>query len=90
MSADHEVQELLREFRQRDLQNLMNNPPASAPCEETPPVPNQPMQTRSTRKKFKPKVHSKQNEDRHQPAGQTLKEPEMNPSGSAEIPPEGS
>ena len=40
MSADREVQELLREFEQRGLQNLMSNPPASAPCEDTSPVPN--------------------------------------------------
>ena len=90
MSADREVQELLREFEQRGLQNLMRNPPASVPRKETPPVPNQPMQTRSTRKKFKPEVHSKQNEDRNEPVGQTSEEPEMNPSGSVEIPPEGS
>ena len=43
MSADREVQELLREFEQRGLQNLMSNPPASAPCKENPPAPNQPM-----------------------------------------------
>ena len=45
MSANSEVQELLSEFKQRGMQKLMRNPPASAPCEETPPVPNQPMQT---------------------------------------------
>ena len=45
MSADRKVQELLREFRQRGLQNLMSNPPASAPRAETPLVSNQPMQT---------------------------------------------
>ena len=45
MSVDREVQELLREFRQRGLQNLLRNPPAFAPCEETPPAPNQPIQT---------------------------------------------
>ena len=59
MSADHEVQELLREFEQRGLQNLMSNPPASAPREETPLAPTQQMQTRSTRKNFKPEVCSK-------------------------------
>ena len=45
MSADHEVQELLREFEPRGLQNLMSTPPASPPREETPPASNQPMQT---------------------------------------------
>ena len=45
MSADREVQELLREFRERGLQNLMRNTPASPPHEETPPALNQPMQT---------------------------------------------
>ena len=89
MSADREVQELLRAFRQRGLQNLMSNPPASAPHEETPLVPNQPMWTQSTRKKFNPEVRSKRNEDIHKPSGQTLEDPEMNPSGSAEVPPEG-
>ena len=88
MSVDHEVQELLREFRQRGLQNLMSNPPASAPCEETLPAPNHLMQTRSTRNKFKAEVHSKQNEERHKPSGKTPEDPEMNPLGSAELPPE--
>ena len=89
MSVDHELQEMLREFEQTGLQNLMNNPPASAPREETPPATTQPMQTRSTRKKFKPEVRSKQNEDRHKQSGKTPEDPEMNPSGSIEIPPEG-
>ena len=40
------------------------------------------------RKKFKPEVHSKRNEDRHKLSGKTPKEPEMNPAGSAELPPE--
>ena len=39
MSADCEVQELLREFELRGLQNLMSTPPASPPHEETPPAP---------------------------------------------------
>ena len=68
----------------------MRNPPASAPHKETSLVPNQLMQTRSTRKKFKEKVLSKQNEERHQPSGKTLEDPviQMNPLGSAELPPE--
>ena len=45
MSVDREVQELLSEFRERGLQNLMSNPPASAPCEETTIEPSYPMQT---------------------------------------------
>ena len=45
MSADRELQELLREFEQTGLQNLMSNPSASALREETPPAPPQPMQT---------------------------------------------
>ena len=44
MSADREVQELLREFRERGLQNLMRNPPASPPREETPLDLSHPMQ----------------------------------------------
>ena len=89
MSGDHELQELLREFEQMGLYNLMRNPLASAPREETPPAPPQPMQTRSTMKKFKPEVRSKWNKDRHKQSGKTPEDPEMNPSGSAEIPPEG-
>ena len=45
MSADREVQELLSEFRERGLQNLMSNPPTYAPSEETPIALSQPMQT---------------------------------------------
>ena len=67
----------------------MNNPPASAPHEETPLAPNQPMQTRSTRNKFKAEVFSKWNEERHKPSGKTPEDPEMNPPSSAELPPEG-
>ena len=37
MLADREVQELLRDFEQRGLQNLMSNPPIAAP-----PAPSQP------------------------------------------------
>ena len=47
------------------------------------------MQTRYTRKKFKPEVCSKRNEDRHKQSEQTSKDPEMNPPGSEEIPLEG-
>ena len=67
----------------------MSTPPTSAPREETPPAPNQPIQTRSTRKKFKPEVRSKRNEDRHQQSGKTSEDPGMDPPGSAEIPIEG-
>ena len=84
MSADREVQELLSEFRQRGLQNLMSIPPTYKHCEENPPVLNQPMQTRSTRNKFKAEVRSKQNEERHKPSGQTLKDLVMNPPGEFE------
>ena len=80
MSFDRKVQELLSEFRERGLQNLMRNPPASTPREETPPAPNQPMQTRSTRKKYKAEVRSKRNEERNKPSGNTPKNPMMNPS----------
>ena len=47
------------------------------------------MQTRSTRKKFKAEVRSKQNEERHKPSGKTPEDPEMNPAGFAELPTEG-
>ena len=89
MSAEREVHELFREFEQRGLQNLMSNPPTSAPSEETPPAPNQQIQTRSTRKRFKAEVCSKRNEERHKPSGKTAEDPEMNPSGSVELPLEG-
>ena len=81
MSVDHGVQELLREFRQRGLQNIMRNPPASAPSEETSLALKQPMQTRSTRNKFKAEVRSKHNKERHKPSGQTPQDPMMNPPG---------
>ena len=45
------------------------------------------MQTRSARKKFKPEVRSKHNEDRHKQSGKTPEDPEMHSSGSAEVPP---
>ena len=72
MSNDREVQELLREFRERGLQNLLSNPP----CEEASPARKQPMQIRSNRKKFKVEVHSKWNEERHNPSGNTQEDPE--------------
>ena len=78
----------MREFEQTGLLNLMSNPTASAPREETPIAPPQPMQTRSTRNKFKPKVRSKRNEDRHKQSGQTPEDLEMHPSGSVETPPQ--
>ena len=87
MSANLEFQELLREFEQTGLLNLFNQPPASAPREETPPAPTQPMQTRYARNKFKHEFHSKHNEDRHKQSGKTLEDPEMPPSGSVEVPP---
>ena len=43
MSADRELQDLLREFEQMGMQSLFTNPPASTPHEETPPAPTQPM-----------------------------------------------
>ena len=64
MTADRELQELVREFEKGGLWNLFSHPPIHVPCEETPLAPPQPMQTRSTRNKFKPEVRSKQNEDR--------------------------
>ena len=67
----------------------MSNPPAYAPCEETPPLPNHPMQTRSTRNKFKVEVRSKRNEERHKPSGKTPEDSVMNPPGLAELPPKG-
>ena len=45
MTADRELQELVREFEQGGLLNLFSHPPALAPYEETPPAPPQPMQT---------------------------------------------
>ena len=84
MTSAREVQELLSEFRERGLQNLMSNPPTSTPHEENPTVPSQPMQTRSTRNKFRAEVRSKQNEERNQPSGKTPEDPVMNPLGEFE------
>ena len=89
MSADHELQDLVREFEQTGLPHIFTPQPEPAAHEETLSTPTSPMQTRSSRKQFKPEVRSKQNEDRHKEIGQTSKDPEMNPSGSVEIPPEG-
>ena len=89
MTNDCKLQELVREFEHGGLPNLFSHPPAPAPCEETPPAPPQPMETQSTKKKFKPEVRSKRNEDRHKQLGKTLEDPKMNPSSSAEIPPGG-
>ena len=86
MSVYSELQKLVREFEQEGLPHLFIHPPMSATHEETPLAPTQPMQTRSTRKKFKPEVRSKRNEDRHQQSGKTPKDPEMNPFGSAKVP----
>ena len=43
MTADHKLQELVREFEQGGLPNLFSHPPVPAPCEEIPPAPPQPM-----------------------------------------------
>ena len=86
MSADSEIQKLVREFEQEGLPHLFSHPPTSATHKETPLAPTQPMQTRSTRKKFKPEVRSNWNEDRYQLSGKTPEDPKMNPSSSAEVP----
>ena len=52
MSADSELQKLVREFEQEGLPHLFSHPPASATHEETPLAPTQLMQTCSTRKKI--------------------------------------
>ena len=89
MSADRELQDLLREFEQTGLQNIVHPPPTPAAREETLPALIPPMQTQSDRKQFKLEVRSKRNEDRHKTSGQKLEDPGMNPPGSAEIPLEG-
>ena len=71
MSVDQELQNLVREFEQTGLQNIVHPPPAPAPREETLLAPIPPMQTRSARKQFKLEVRSKPNEDRHKQSGQT-------------------
>ena len=50
MSADRELQDLLREFEQMGLQHIFAPRPESAAREETLPAPTPPMQTRSARK----------------------------------------
>ena len=89
MSADCELQDLLREFEQTSLQNIFVPPPEPIAREETLPAPTPSMQTRSARKQFKPEVHSKRNEDRHKQSGQTSEDLGMDPPGSAESPMEG-
>ena len=86
MSANSELQKLVREFEHEGMPHLFSHPPTSTTHEETPLTPTQPMQTRSTRKKFKPEVCSKRNEDRHQQSRKTPEDPKMNLSGSAEVP----
>ena len=89
MSADRELQDLLREFEQTGLQHIFTPQPEPVAREETLPAPTPPMQTRSSRKQFKPEVRSKRNEDRHKKSRKTSKDPGMDPPGSAEIPSEG-
>ena len=86
MSIDQELQDLLNEFEQTGLKNIVHPPPAPAAHEATLPGPIPPMQTRSARKNFKPEVHSKRNEDRHKRSGQTSQDSGMDPLGSVEIP----
>ena len=43
MTADCELQELVREFEQGGLPDLFSHPPAPAPCEENPSAPPEPM-----------------------------------------------
>ena len=50
MSAEQELQDLLREFEQTGLQHIFACPPEPATREETLPAPSPPMQTRSARK----------------------------------------
>ena len=89
MSADRELQDLLREFEQTGLQHIFTPQPEPAAHEETLPALTPPMQTRSARKQFKPEVRSKRNEDRHKETGQMLEDPGMDPLGSTEIPIDG-
>ena len=63
MSADHELQDLLREFEQTGLQHIFTPQPEPAAREETLLAPTSPMQTRSSRKQFQSEVCSKRNED---------------------------
>ena len=50
MSAERELQDLLREFEQMGLQHIFVPPPEPAVHEETLPTPTPPMQTRSAKK----------------------------------------
>ena len=43
MTANHELQELVREFEQGGMPNLFIHPPVSTPHKETSPTPTQPM-----------------------------------------------
>ena len=81
MSNDREVQELLREFRERGLQNLLSNPPMQ-PC--------------STKAQRKAEVRSKGSKERQKCTlsptknsiglhRKTLKHPKMYPPGLIEL-----
>ena len=59
MSADRELQDLLREFEQTGLQHIFAPQPEPVAREETLPASTLSMQTRSTRKQFNPKFRSK-------------------------------
>ena len=63
MSADRELQDLLREFEQTGLQHIFASQPEPTAHEETLPASTPPMQKRFSRKQFKPKFRSKRNED---------------------------
>ena len=89
MTDEREIQKLVRKFEQGGLPDLFHSPPTSIAHEEAHPAPPRPMQTWSARRKFKPEVHSKRNEDRHKQSGQTSEDLEMDLPGSVEIPSEG-
>jgi len=89
MTDEQELQDLVREFEQRGLWSRSDPPHTPVPHEEAHPAPPRLMQTRSARKKFKPEVRSKRNEDRHKESGKTSEDPGMDPPGSTEIPIEG-
>jgi len=88
MTDERELQDLVREFKQRGLQSHSDPPHTPVPHEEAHPAPPRPMQTRSARKKFKPEVRSKRNKDRHRKSGQTSRTHQMDPPSSVQVPTE--
>ena len=65
------TEQLVRDFNERGLQNMLGSHSGPIPPRETEPTPIQTMRTRTGQKKDKGELRSKKNEDRQS------KKPEM-------------